>query len=464
MPSERQNRMAEDIGGRFETRRNSPYMSSARHHDSKYSQATLRAFGAELMPAVLRGEIGRTTVLGLAEQFERRPALVRAFLQQPDAKSSLSFVRETVVAGQACELAHELARHPDPYVVLVRTQPTCPLEGMHVTYKGKYAYGLADGRPSGAFDSVFATFISPAHNGHEQSVNLGGLVKALKRDREAWQAKEPMEYLSDLQRLSLEKPIAAMFMHAGAVYAAIRPEIPPGVDASLFIFLQGRFEGYEPSEWLASPSDTVSIVSESGYQTAARAALGDSVDLVVEAEGSNPHDQGLERRHVYVMPDGRVFDNETVRRLVAAGHPYRLDPRWIEAEHRGLGIYLLDGELRAPTPDGLYDAGQTLLRIAADDELRLFSLLNRSDGARAWTGTRAEKRKKLTRLAEAFAMLEAGDSTAGYTRRQQFEALQLFDVPMSLPSGRETVWTLASAARQAGFPDMPLGALLLPKR
>jgi hypothetical protein len=194
----------------------------------------------------------------------------------------------------------------------------------------------------------------------------------------------------------------------------------------------------------------------------ARRALGDRVDIVVEAEGSNPQDQGLECRHVYVDPDGHVFDNQTVRELLDRGQPYRLDSKWIEAEHRGLGLLLLGGELQASAPNGSRDAGQAILRMSADDELRLFTLLNRSDGTRAWTGTEADKREKLKRLAEAFAMLEAGDSTAGHARREQFEALQLFDVPMSNPSGRENVWRLASAARQSQLPEAPLGAVLLP--
>jgi hypothetical protein len=138
-----------------------------------------------------------------------------------------------------------------------------------------------------------------------------------------------------------------------------------------------------------------------------------------------------------------------------------LDADWIEAEHRGLGVFLLGGELQASVSGGRLDAGQAVLRMSADDELRLFTLLNRSNGARAWAGTEADKREKLKRLAEAFAMLEACDSTAGHARRQQFEPLQLFDVPMSNPSGRENVWRLASAVRQSHEPDAPLGAVLL---
>jgi hypothetical protein len=453
--------MAFDIGERLVLPGSRPFMQSARHDGAKYGLATLRALGARLVPEALCGEIGRTSVNALSERYECKPELVRAFFQQPDTTTRLNLVGECVVAGQARELALELARHPEPRIVWVRTQPTCPLEGVHASYRGKYVFGIAEGRPSGTFDSMYATFSSLAEGGREQSISVGGLVKGLEKDREAWQGGDAMEYLSPLQRLSLTQPAAAMFLHAGAVDAAARPEIPEGVDASQIIFLQGRFEGYEPGEWLASPSATNSIVSEPGYQRLARRALGDDMDIVVEAEGSNPIDQGLECRHVYADPDGHVFDNETVRDILDRGQPYRLDRNWIEAEHRGLGLLLLGGELRARAPGGRDDAGQALLRMTENDELRLFTILNRSDGRRAWTGTEADKREKLKRLAEAFAMLEAGDSTAGHTRRQQFEALQIFDVPMSNPSGRENVWRVASAARQAQLPEAPLGAVLL---
>ncbi len=187
---------------------------------------TLGRFGSQVVPAVLRGEIGRTSVNGLAERFECKPALVRAFFQQPDTIKRLSLIGESIVAGQARELAHELVRHPEPRrIVWVRTQPTCPLQGIHATYRGKSAFGLAEGRPSGTFDSIYATFASLAHGHHEESINLGGLVKALERDRASWEAGDPMEYLSPLQRLSMTQPIAAMLWHAGAVDAAVRPEI-----------------------------------------------------------------------------------------------------------------------------------------------------------------------------------------------------------------------------------------------
>jgi hypothetical protein len=461
MPSDRASRMAAGLEERLVRSRRGEYMRAARHHGSKYSEQKLRELAAALLQAVLRGEIGPTSVTRLAQHFEVSAALVRAVLQQPDEMRRLNLLGESIVAIQAQELGRELALPGgSKSIVLVRTQPTCPIEGMHASYGGKFAFGLAPGRPSGAFDSVFATFASRA-NGSEESINIGGLVKALDKDREDFQAGNPFEYLSPLQRLSLTRPSAAMFAHAGAVDAAARPEIPVSVDASQYIFLQGRYEGYEPSEWLASPSGTVPIVSEAGYQMVARLSLGDEVEVIVDAEGSNPREAGLERRHRYVSPDGEVFSNEAIQQLMENSRPYRLDRNWLHAEYRGVGVILLSGELRATVPNAAPDAGQAILRMTADDNLRWFTLLNRSDGSRAWDVENEEKTRKLERLAEAFAMIEAGDSTAGYTRRQQFEALELFDAPMSNPSGRENVWRVASLARQSQLPEAPLGAVLL---
>jgi hypothetical protein len=453
--------MAAEIEERLRSGKHGEFRSSARYHGSKYAEARLRAFAVRLVPAVIRGEVGRTSISALARDFGVSRALVRTLLEQPDLPTRLNFLAESLIGVQTAELAREVMELGGPRtIVWVRTQPTCPIVGMHASYGGRAAFGLVEGRASGTFDTMYATFASMAQEGREQSINLGGLVKGLEQDRLAFEADSTaMTYLSPLQRISLSNPTKAMFLHAGAVDAAARPEIPPELDARVFVFMKGRFEGFEESEWLASPSNTVSIVSEPGYQKIARLALGDDVDLVVEAEGDSP-EEGLERRHAYISKDRHVFDNERVRKLIDEGLPYKLD-RYLIAEHRGIVLLLLPGELRARGRDDV-DAGQALLRMNQDDELRWFSLLNRADGRRAWLGDEADRQRRLNSLAEAFALLEACDSTAGHARRQQFEALSLFDVSSSDPNSRQNVWRLASAARQSRLPDAPLGAVLSP--
>jgi transposase-like protein len=109
-------------------------MRSARHHGSKYSEQKLRELAAAILEAVLRGEIGPTSVTELARRFEVSPALVRAVLQQPDEMRRLNLLGESVVAIQAQELGRELTLPGAcASIVLVRTQPTCPIEGMHAS-------------------------------------------------------------------------------------------------------------------------------------------------------------------------------------------------------------------------------------------------------------------------------------------------------------------------------------------
>jgi hypothetical protein len=399
-----------------------------------------------------------SSVKALSRHFGVPDALVETLFQQADEIDALNFFAGAILRTQASELAREFPGDPHPRIVIARTQPTSPLSRVRLSYAGKEAFGLTSERRVATFDTLFATYISQLEQGGEESINLGGLAPALEKDRQAAEEGVEMGNLSPLQRLSLKKPTEAMFRHAGAVKAAIEPLIPAHVDASQYIFLQGRYEGEEESVFLASPTRTVAIVGEEDYQLAARAALGDEVDIVVEAEGVLPHDPGLERRHDYVNVAGRVISNRVVRELVRRDLPYLLD-RYLIAEHRGLGLMLMQGQLRASVQGGKrYEGGQALLLIGTGGELRWFILLNKRNGEPAWRIGNVEKAALLKRLAEAFAMLEATDSTAGARRRQQYEAQRLFNVPMSHPSGRENGWRLASAVRQAGFPDLPLGA------
>jgi hypothetical protein len=453
--------MADDLGRLIGSAMPTAFTPSARHRDAGYGLSTLQEFGSTFGQAVLRGEVGRTSATALARQLFVPVALVEALLQQADGADELNFLAASVLRAQMRELIREVLEGDGPRrIVFARTQPTSPLHGVRVSFAGKEAFGLTRKRPAGAFDSIFATFPSPLLGGHEESINLGGFVPALEKDRVAYErGVDPMGYLSPLQHLSLTHPTAAMLKHAGAVHRAIREEIPAGVDASRFIFLQGRCEGHEENAFLLSPTRTRPIVSEPGYQAAAREALGDEVDILIQAEGSTPHDEGLELRHEYVDAKGkRVVPNRFIRDLLSKGrnsHPYELD-KYVHAEHRGMTLMLFPGKLRAKLPGGKYEGGQALLQMKQDDSLRWFVLVDRAGGDPAWDGSDAEKGERLQQLAEDFALLEAGDSTAGYARRMQYKGLTLFDVPMSNPSGRENVWRLAAAVRQSRLPEGPL--------
>ena len=227
----------------------------------------------------------------------------------------------------------------------------------------------------------------------------------------------------------------------------------------MHIFLQGRFDGPEKQIlWLANPTRTVCLVNESWYQFEARRAFGDLADLIVQAEGSSPDDRGLERGHHYLRADGSKASNAEVRDHINDHVQYwRLDGDELIAEAGEIGVVLMPGELRAPRDGGGgYDAGQAMLVINKDGHPRWFSILNKADGSRAWTGDEQQIQERLQRVADAFDLLEGPTSTAGRTRRAQFESLKLFDVPMSNPSGRENVWRIAAAVRQALLPDIVL--------
>lgn len=458
MSTSRRDRMAGDMGKEIRRARGS-FTASGRHRGPSYSLERLRELGAELVEATMRGQLGRTSVSELARYFSVPAARVSALLEQIDGPGRLNFLVAGIVRIQMREVVREIvASQQSGRIVLVRTQPTSPTTGIRLGYGGNTAFGLTPGRKIGAFDAIYVTYPSPAIGGREQSINLAGLVPALDKDRAEFRANVPMPHLSPQQFLSLDHPTAAMFRQAGAVDLAARAEVPPEVDASLYVFLQGRYEGYEESVFLSSPTHTVPIVSEQGYQREARKALGDDVDIVVEAEGVTPYDRGLEPRHVYVSSRGRRIDNDEVRRIVDRELPYKLDPRgYLLAEHRGVVLMLLPGQLRASLPGGRHEGGQAVLQMTADGPLRWFVLLNKSDGSPAWQGDESRLRRRLQRLAEAFALLEAPDSTAGHTRREQYVSLEEFDVPMSHPSGRQNIWALAAARRQGGLPDTPVG-------
>lgn len=459
MSMTRKDRMAGDIAREIRSAAG-PFTPTGRYHNSAYSLETLRELGGDLVEAAIRGELRRTSVKGVARHFGVRDAAVRALLEQTDGGRELNFFTREIVRGQMREISREIATGGGGPLVFVRTQPTSPITGIRTSYAGKSVFGLAPGRKIGTFDSIYATFYSPFGGGREQSINLAGLIPALDKDREMVEAKVLMDHLSPIQLLSLTHPTAAMFRQAGAVDLAFRDDLPEEVEAKIYVFLQGRYEGYEESIFLASPTHTVPIVNEPGYQREAREALGDDIDIVVEAEGVSPYDQGLERRHHYRAPNGRVIENEEVRRIVDREVLSRFSGR-IQVEHRDVALVLMPGELLAPLPGGKFEGGQAILHLTPDGPPRWFTLLNRSNGRPAWRGDRQEMRGRLEQLAEAFALLDAPDSKAGTARREQYHSLKLFDLPMGHPSGRQNVWALAAAVRQSDLPDAPLGATLL---
>ncbi len=445
-------RMAEDVDRAYGSMRDVPFRPSARHRDSAYGLETFLKFGVRFVPLALEGQIGPTSIAEIARDFDVPEPLVEAFFQQADKAGELNFVSKGIVAGQIKEIAREVtAERAEGRLVLVRTQPTSPLVGVRRSYAGKEAFGLSRERATGTFDTMFATFRSPFQNDREISINLGGYVPALEKDR-AQLPGEFNEFLSDIQRLSIDSPTEAMFSHAGAVGRVIGTELPSDVNLSSFIFLKGRFEGPEESEYLSSPTHTTPIVGHSGYQEAARAALGDNVNIVIEAEGSDP---GLEARHQYVNRDGRRFSSGMIKDLIAGGRLYKLDRKYLTAEHRGVILMLLPGELRAELSDGGYEGGMGFVQLRQDDSLRWFLLPNKANGKPAWPRGGEQRQEMLERLVEDLALIEADDSTAGHERRQQFESLKLFDIPMSHPCGRENVWRLAAAVRQSTLPDAP---------
>lgn len=323
---------------------------------------------------------------------------------------------------------------------------------MRVSYRGKEAFGLSRERATGTFDTMFATFRSRFQPGREISINLGGFVPALDKDR-AQLSGEFNEFLSDIQRLSIDSPMEATFSHAGAVGRTISAEMPSEVDISSFIFLKGRFEGPEESEYLSSPTHTTPIVGQPGYQRAARCALGDEVNIVIEAEDRDP---GLEARHEYVNRDNHRFSSTKIRELVRDGRLYKLDRRYLTAEHRAVILMLLPGEFRAELPGGGYEGGLGLVQLRQDESLRWFLLPDKANGKPAWPTGEKHRQERLERLAEDMALIEGNNSTAGHERRRQFESLKLFDLPMSHPCGRENVWRLAAAVRQSTLPEAPL--------
>jgi hypothetical protein len=447
----RSERMAIDLGGRLGSIEDVPFTASARYRGAGYGLKTLSEFGATFLPAVLRGEIGTTSIRGLARTYGVSDALVETFLQQTDLRTELNFVAREILESQAGELVRDVdGAGGDGRIVLARTQPTSPLSGVHVSYRGRSAFGLEPGRKAGAFDSVFATYASPHFGGCEQSVNLGGYVPALDKDRKAREDGDTMVYLSPIQRLSLESPVLAMFVHAGAVWKAIEALLSPKV--SSFIFLKGRFEGFESSEYLSSPSHRVPIVTKKGYAGAARRALGDDVDILIEAEAA---DGGWDPRHEYVRQGGRIVSGEAVKHLMDRGLTYKLDPDAESVEHRGMLVLLMPGEVRVPLGGGRYEGGQLVVQVTQDLETNWFVLPRKTNGKLAWP-TEGDQVAGLKRIAEDLAMLDASDSTAGVKRREQYEALEDFNVPMSNPCGRENVWRLAAARRQSGFPDNPV--------
>ncbi|HKZ12660.1 MAG TPA: hypothetical protein VJL81_02330 [Solirubrobacterales bacterium] len=459
MSMTRKDRMAGEIAMEIRAA-DGPFTSTGRYHNTAYSLEALREFGGNVVEAAITGELGPTTVKGMARHFGVRDAEVRALFEQTDQDRELNFFTKGIVRGQMREIGREIVAAGGGPLVFVRTQPTSPTTGIRTSHAGKSVFGLAPGRKIGAFESIYATFYSPGDGSREQSINLAGLIPALDTDREMAEAKVPMHHLSPIQMLSLTHPTAAMFRQAGAVDLAFRDDLPEEVEAKIYVFLQGRYEGYEESVFLASPTHTVPIVNEPGYQREAREALGNDIDIVVEAEGVSPYDRGLERRHHYRAPNGRVVENEEVRRIIDRELLSRFSGP-IQVEHRDVALVLMPGELQAPLPGGRFEGGQAILQLTPDGPPRWFTLLNRSDGSRAWRGDRQEMRGRLEQLAEAVALLDAPDSNAGTARREQYRSLELFDIPMSHPSGRQNVWALAAALRQSDLPDAPLGATLL---
>lgn len=462
MGMSRKERIAVEIGNEVR-RAQGTFNRTGRHHNSGYSPANLGGLGGAFIEAVILGELGVTNIQELARHFSVRDAKMRALLEQIDGPEALNFFTRGIVCVQAREIGREISASGGGQLVFVRTQPTSPTAGIRRSYGENTAFGLdpTQKRRIGTFDSIYATWFSAAYDGGcEQSVPLAGLVPALEKDREEHRHGRSRGDLSPLQRLTIERPTAAMFRQAGLVDFAVRGELPPEVEADLYVFLEGRYEGYEESVFLSSPTHRVPIVGEPRYQKEARDALGDDVDIVVEAEGMSPHDRGLERRHVYVDPQGRVFQNDEVRRLIDRDLTVKLG-RGLREEHRNVVLELLPGELRAGLPDGRHEGGQALLQTTADGSPVWFTLLNKRNGRRTWRGSEEELRRRLRRLAEAFALLEAPGSTAGQMRREQYLGLEEFDVPMSHASGRQNIWTAVSARRQASLPEAPLGATLL---
>lgn len=244
-----------------------------------------------------------------------------------------------------------------------------------------------------------------------------------------------------------------MFEHAGAVHRALAPELPADASDSVHVFLQGQSWGLGSRSSGAVPmlSTITSIVNERGYQRAARRALGDARELIIDADGPHPEGRGLEREHCYVRANGETVSNRSVQAAIGDGRMdyFKLDGDELIADaptSDSFFLVLLPGELqRSHAPIEFDDRGQAMLLIRQGAPAKWFSILNKSDGSRAWEGSQAALRERLQRVADSFALID---------RRTPGEAiLDLFNVPMSHPSARENVWRLGGAVRQARLLD-----------
>ncbi len=438
--TDKQHRMADGLEERLRAIQlvAADVLRSLPQYGTSYSAARIKEVAVEVAPAAVRGDLGTFSMRGLAAHLGVPEALLAVTLQQPDTLHRLNFIAESVVRTQAHELFSEAYASGGPGVgVLARAQPTCPLKSIKVTYGSRSAFGLAEGRRSGTMDTIFAHW---RRGGREESLNLGGLVKGLAKDA----ARGDARILSELHRMTLTDSTAATFCHLGASMHAIRLELPAWAIAPPLVLLNARFEGPSSTSWLASPTQTVPLISSAGYLTAGRKSLGDREDILVDAEESNSlpvAERGLERRHRLRRADGTEFGGDQVRELIDDRDFGRLGEHEL-ALIPGHSVYLFDADLIADGPAGHPEGGQAVLMVPQGAQPpRWFLLLHRADGSR--------RSCDLVRIATALALLESPDSTAGAGRRSSFESLAVFDVPMSSPDGRENVWRIANAARQA---------------
>lgn len=214
----------------------------------------------------------------------------------------------------------------------------------------------------------------------------------------------------------------------------------PAAASPPYLFIEGCLDSSVP----AGARRTVSIVHQEGYVRAGRTALGDGVDLVVEAGGTEPRGRALERRHHYVRSNGTLVPNPRVRELIERGDLARLDD-WIHVEEDGLALLMFAGELRAGLPDGAYEGGHALLLVSQYAPMRWFSLLDKSDGSKAWCGDDDVLRGRLARIVRKFVAVETCFATPMQARREELARLDVFCSPVSDPSSHKNVFDMAAA-------------------
>ena len=456
--SDTQARMAENCVAKLLAADPRYFTRTAPHSGTRYDLSRLQDFGARFLTNVLLGKEQGGSLAAIARRFQVSRKVVATFLQQADYQDEtgahrLNFFSAAVVGAQAQELARALYRTPgESGAEWVRTLPTSPRKGVHATYNQELAFGMLGVGTTCSIDATFAT--CPTSDGREESINVGGFVQATDHDRAICDADPTRTlYLSPQHKLSLRQPIAAMFAQAGATFSEVARELPEHAGKQRHLILGGRHVGPEASVWQQHSTRIGCVINEPGYGEAARSSHGDAPDIIMVAEGPG-EDRGLERNHEYVPADGAPVPNARVRKLIRErGQYWALDDKEWTAESSGLLAVLLPGELRSTRPGCTRDRGQALLIVSAGGQMKWYSVLHTSDGSPAWTGHDRDIEQELQKVADAIALIEGEDSTAGPQRREQFASLDLFNVPLSQPTGRENIWRLAAAVRQSQLPE-----------